>query len=180
MGGINKVFVLGNLGADPDVRYTPGGEPVANLRLATSKAWRDKATGKRKEKTEWHRVVLFRQLAATAEKYLHKGDKIHIEGSLQTRKWQDQSGHDRWTTEIVGDSMEMLGGSGQAGTTGDSNAGAGSGVGPAAAKGHPGGGQTSSGQTSGAGDASAGASGGEASAFGTSSDFDDNDDDVPF
>ena len=106
--GINKVILIGNLGADPDVRYTSGGSPIANLNLATSETWRDKETGDQKEKTEWHRVVFFSRLAEIASEYLRKGSKIYVEGRLQTRKWQDRDGNDRYTTEIVGNEIQML------------------------------------------------------------------------
>jgi single-strand DNA-binding protein len=101
-GSVNKVILIGNLGADPEIRRTQDGRPVANLRLATSESWRDKASGERKEKTEWHRVVIFNEnLCRIAEQYLKKGSKVFIEGQLQTRKWQDQSGQDRYSTEVV-------------------------------------------------------------------------------
>jgi len=101
-GSVNKVILVGNLGADPEVRHMQDGRPVVNLRLATSESWRDKATGERRERTEWHRVVIFNEgLARIAEQYLRKGSKIYVEGQLQTRKWQDQSGQDRYTTEVV-------------------------------------------------------------------------------
>jgi single-strand DNA-binding protein len=111
--GINKVILIGNLGQDPEVRYMPNGGAVANLTLATSESWRDKQTGEMKERTEWHRVVIFGKLAEVAAEYLKKGSQVYIEGSLQTRKWQDQSGQDRYTTEVVvniGGVMQMLGG----------------------------------------------------------------------
>jgi single-strand DNA-binding protein len=101
-GSVNKVMLIGNLGADPEMRHTQDGRPIANLRIATSESWRDKATGERKEKTEWHRVVIFNEnLCKVAEQYLKKGSKVFIEGQLQTRKWQDQSGQDRYSTEVV-------------------------------------------------------------------------------
>ena len=101
-GSVNKVILIGNLGADPEIRHTQDGRPIANLRIATSESWRDKATGERKEKTEWHRVVIFNEnLCKVAEQYLKKGSKVFIEGQLQTRKWQDQSGQDRYSTEVV-------------------------------------------------------------------------------
>ena len=101
-GSVNKVILIGNLGADPEIRRTQDGRPIANLRVATSESWRDKATGERKEKTEWHRVVIFNEgLCKIAEQYLKKGAKVYLEGSLQTRKWQDQSGQDRYSTEVV-------------------------------------------------------------------------------
>jgi single-strand DNA-binding protein len=101
-GSVNKVILIGNLGADPEIRRTADGRPIANLRVATSENWRDKATGERKERTEWHRVVIFSEgLAKIAEQYLKKGAKVYLEGQLQTRKWQDKEGQDRWTTEVV-------------------------------------------------------------------------------
>jgi single-strand DNA-binding protein len=101
-GSVNKVILVGNLGADPEIRRTQDGRPIANLRIATSETWRDKTSGERKEKTEWHRVVIFSEgLCRVAEQYLKKGAKVYIEGTLQTRKWQDQSGQDRYSTEIV-------------------------------------------------------------------------------
>nr|WP_113864947.1 single-stranded DNA-binding protein SSB1 [Brenneria salicis]NMN90629.1 single-strand DNA-binding protein [Brenneria salicis ATCC 15712 = DSM 30166]RBP66875.1 single-strand binding protein [Brenneria salicis ATCC 15712 = DSM 30166]RLM32143.1 ssDNA-binding protein [Brenneria salicis ATCC 15712 = DSM 30166] len=111
--GVNKVILVGHLGQDPEVRYMPNGGAVANITLATSESWRDKQTGEQKEKTEWHRVVLFGKLAEVAGEYLRKGSQVYIEGSLQTRKWTDQAGADRYTTEIVvnvGGTMQMLGG----------------------------------------------------------------------
>jgi single-strand DNA-binding protein len=101
-GSVNKVILIGNLGADPEIRRTQDGRPIANLRVATSDTWRDKNTGERKERTEWHRVVIFNEgLSRIAEQYLKKGSKVYLEGSLQTRKWQDQSGQDRYSTEVV-------------------------------------------------------------------------------
>src|ERR1700726_474917 len=101
-GSVNKVILIGNLGADPEIRRTQDGRPVANLRLATSESWKDKTSGERKEKTEWHRIVIFNEnLCRIAEQYLKKGSKVFIEGALQTRKWQDQSGQDRYSTEVV-------------------------------------------------------------------------------
>lgn len=101
-GSVNKVILIGNLGADPEIRQTKDGKSIANLRIATSESWKDKNTGERREKTEWHRVVIFSEgLARIAEQYLRKGSKVYIEGQLQTRKWQDQSGNDRYSTEVV-------------------------------------------------------------------------------
>jgi single-strand DNA-binding protein len=101
-GSVNKVILIGNLGADPEIRRTQDGRPIANLRVATSESWRDKTSGERKEKTEWHRVVIFNEgLCKIAEQYLKKGSKVYLEGALQTRKWQDQSGQDRYSTEVV-------------------------------------------------------------------------------
>lgn len=106
--GVNKVILVGNLGNDPEVRYTPGGGAIANITVATSDSWKDKNTGQKQERTEWHRVVFFNRLAEVAGEYLRKGSKVYVEGSLRTRKWQDQSGQDRYTTEIVGSEMQML------------------------------------------------------------------------
>ena len=111
--GVNKVILVGNLGQDPEVRYMPSGGAVANITLATSESWRDKATGEMKEQTEWHRVVLFGKLAEVAGEYLRKGSQVYIEGQLRTRKWTDQSGQEKYTTEVVvnvGGTMQMLGG----------------------------------------------------------------------
>ncbi|MGF1758532.1 single-stranded DNA-binding protein [Photobacterium sagamiensis] len=112
--GVNKVILVGNLGNDPEIRYMPSGGAVANITIATSESWRDKATGEQREKTEWHRVALFGKLAEVAGEYLKKGSQVYIEGQLQTRKWQDQSGQDRYTTEVVVQGfngvMQMLGG----------------------------------------------------------------------
>ena len=106
--GVNKVILIGNLGNDPDVRYTSGGSPVANVSLATSETWRDKETGDQQERTEWHRVVFFGRLAEIVSEYLRKGSKVYVEGRLQTRKWQDRDGNDRYTTEVVGNDVQML------------------------------------------------------------------------
>jgi single-strand DNA-binding protein len=101
--GVNKVILIGNLGTDPEVRYMPNGQAVANLSIATSESWKDKDTGEQKEMTEWHRVVMYRRLAEIAGEYLRKGSKVYIEGKIRTRKWSDQSGQDRYTTEIICD-----------------------------------------------------------------------------
>jgi len=106
--GVNKVILIGNLGKDPEVRYSPNGGAVTTITLATSESWKDKNTGEQVDKTEWHRVVFFRRLAEVAGEYLKKGSKVFIEGKLQTRKWQDQNGQDRYTTEIVANEMQML------------------------------------------------------------------------
>ncbi len=106
--GINKVILIGNLGSDPEVRYMPSGGAVANLSIATSDTWRDKQTGEQKDRTEWHRVVCFARLGEIAGEYLRKGSKVYIEGRLQTRKWQDNSGADRYSTEIVANDLQML------------------------------------------------------------------------
>lgn len=108
--GVNKAILVGNLGRDPEVRYTPSGSAVANVTIATSESWKDKQTGEMQEKTEWHRVVFFNRLAEVVAEYVKKGQQIYVEGRIQTRKWQDQSGQDRYTTEIVANEMQMLGG----------------------------------------------------------------------
>ncbi len=120
--GVNKVILIGNLGRDPEVRYTASGSAVANLALATSDTWRDRQTGEQQERTEWHRVVMFNRLGEIAGEYLRKGSKIYIEGRLQTRKWQDQSGQDRYTTEIVANDMQMLDSRGAGGGEGGAGA----------------------------------------------------------
>jgi single-strand DNA-binding protein len=171
-GSLNKVMLIGNLGADPEVRSFQNGGKVCNLRIATSESWKDRNTGERKEKTEWHSVAIFSEgLVGVAEQYLRKGSKVYLEGKLQTRKWQDQSGNDRYSTEVVlqgpGAVMTMLdgapgGGGGQrGGGGGDWNRGQGSG------------GQGSGGGSQGGGWNQGGGSGG-------GSNFDDLDDDIPF
>jgi single-strand DNA-binding protein len=162
--GINKVILVGNLGADPETRAMPSGSTVANLRIATSESWRDKQTGEQQERTEWHRVALFGRLAEVAGEYLKKGSQVYIEGSLRTRKWTDKQGQERYSTEIIGNELQMLGG-----RAGGGGAGAGAGPGGGAGAG--------AGATSGAGGAPpayAEESGGGAS---RGEDFDD---DIPF
>jgi single-strand DNA-binding protein len=110
--GVNKVILVGNLGADPETRYTAGGAAITTIRIATSETWRDKQTGENQERTEWHRVKFFGRLAEIAGEYLRKGRQVYIEGSLRTDKWQDQSGQDRYTTEVIASEMQMLGGRG--------------------------------------------------------------------
>lgn len=110
MAGINKVIIVGNLGNDPEIRTMPNGEQVANITVATSESWTDKNSGEKKTQTEWHRIVLYRRLAEIAGQYLTKGSQVYIEGRLKTRKWQDGNGQDRYTTEIQGDNLQMLGG----------------------------------------------------------------------
>lgn len=130
--GINKVILIGNLGQDPDVRYMPNGNAVANVSLATSESWKDKNTGETQERTEWHRVVFFQRLGEIVGEYCKKGSKIYVEGKLQTRKWQDKNGQDRYTTEIVADQMQMLDSRGSGGSAAfTQNAGANSGGRPA-------------------------------------------------
>jgi single-strand DNA-binding protein len=139
--GINKVILIGNLGADPETRAMPSGTTVANLRVATSESWRDKQTGEQQERTEWHRVALFGRLAEIAGEYLRKGSQVYIEGSLRTRKWQDKQGNERYSTEIVGNELQMLGGRGGAAAgTGSATAGAASTGAPAYAEESAGGG----------------------------------------
>ena len=113
--GVNKVVLIGNLGADPETRYMPSGDAVTNIRIATSESWKDKDSGEQKERTEWHRVALFRRLAEVAAEYLRKGSQVYIEGRIRTRKWQDRDGNDRYTTEIVANEMQMLGGRSESG-----------------------------------------------------------------
>ena len=113
--GINKVILVGNLGADPETRYMPSGSAVTNLSVATSESWKDKQTGEQKDRTEWHKVAMFNRLVEVAAEYLRKGSQVYIEGKIRTRKWQDRDGNDRWTTEIIADEMQMLGGRGGGG-----------------------------------------------------------------
>ncbi len=127
--GINKVIIVGNLGGDPETRYMPSGSAVTNMTIATNESWKDKQTGEQKERTEWHKVAMFGRLAEIAAEYLRKGSQVYIEGKLRTRKWQGKDGQDRYTTEIVADEMQMLGGRGGAGGGGGSFGGGGSGGG---------------------------------------------------
>jgi single-strand DNA-binding protein len=130
--GINKVILIGNLGADPETRAMPSGMTVANIRVATSESWKDKQSGENKERTEWHNVAMFGRLGEIAGEYLKKGSKVYIEGSLRTRKWQDKQGQDRYTTEIIADEMQMLdsrGGGGMGGGGGGDYGGGGGGGG---------------------------------------------------
>lgn len=177
--GINKVILVGNLGADPETRAMPSGTTVANLRIATSESWRDKQSGEQQERTEWHRVVLFGRLGEIAAEYLKKGSQVYIEGSLRTRKWQDKQGQERYSTEIVGNDMQMLGGRGAGGGGGGGGAGGGGDF-ERGSSGGPGGGRGArSGGGGGGGDpypdeyahSSGGGGGGKAEDF---------DDDIPF
>jgi single-strand DNA-binding protein len=113
--GVNKVILVGNLGADPDTRYMPSGKAVTNIRVATSESWKDRTTGDMQERTEWHSVVMYDKLGEIAAEYLRKGSQVYIEGKIRTRKWQDKEGKDRYTTEIIADQMQMLGGRGGGG-----------------------------------------------------------------
>lgn len=123
--GVNKVILIGHLGADPETRAMPSGSSVANLRIATTESWRDKQSGEQQERTEWHRVALFGRLAEIAGEYLRKGSQVYIEGSLRTRKWQDKQGNERYSTEIVGNEMQMLGGRGGGGAGAQGSGGGG-------------------------------------------------------
>jgi single-strand DNA-binding protein len=179
--GINKVILVGNLGADPETRAMPSGTTVANLRIATSESWRDKQSGEQQERTEWHRVVLFGRLGEIAAEYLKKGSQVYIEGSLRTRKWQDKQGTERYSTEIVGNDMQMLGGrgggGGMAGGAGSGASGSGAGSGQSGSPG-AGTGTGTGGGGGGRGEAYPEYSqSGEGSAGGGRDDFDD---DIPF
>jgi single-strand DNA-binding protein len=129
--GINKVILIGHLGADPETRAMPSGMTVANMRLATTESWKDKQSGEQQERTEWHNVALFGRLGEIAAEYLRKGSQVYIEGRLRTRKWQDKEGRDRYTTEIVANEMQMLGGRGGAGGGGGGSGSMGAGSEPA-------------------------------------------------
>jgi single-strand DNA-binding protein len=123
--GVNKVIIVGNLGQDPETRYMPSGSAVTNFTVATNESWKDKQTGEQKERTEWHRVSMFNRLAEVAAEYLRKGSQVYIEGKLRTRKWQGKDGSDRYTTEIIADEMQMLGGRGGGGGFGGGDQGGG-------------------------------------------------------
>jgi single-strand DNA-binding protein len=159
--GINKVILIGHLGADPETRAMPSGLTVANLRLATTESWKDKQSGEQQERTEWHNVALFGRLGEIAAEYLRKGSQVYIEGRLRTRKWQDKEGRDRYTTEIVGNEMQMLGGRG-----GPGGGGGGGGQGGTAGGGYP--------------EAPARAESAESAAAGAGATRDEFDDDIPF
>jgi single-strand DNA-binding protein len=160
MASVNKVILVGNLGADPEVRYMPSGDAITNIRLATTDSWKDK-NGEKQEKTEWHRVAFFGKLAEIAGEYLKKGSQVYVEGRLQTRKWQDKDGQDRYTTEIVADRMQMLGGRGAGGGSFEVQDR------PASSGG-------------GAGGSSAGGGGGGSKPAKKGGDFEDFEDDIPF
>ncbi|WP_181706900.1 single-stranded DNA-binding protein [Chthonobacter rhizosphaerae] len=180
-GSVNKVILVGNLGRDPEVRRLGSGEPVVNLRIATSETWRDKASGERKERTEWHSVVIFNEnLAKIAEQYLRKGSTVYIEGQLQTRKWQDQSGQERYTTEIVlqryRGELTLLGGRGdRAGGGDDYGEGGGAEFGSSGPMEGRGGGGYGGGQRSGGGGGGRSGGGSGPSNYGS-----DMDDEIPF
>lgn len=174
MASVNKVILVGNLGKDPETRYAPSGDAITNITLATSDQWKDKATGEKKEATEWHRVVFFGRLAEIAGEYLKKGRSVYVEGRLRTRKWQDKDGQDRYTTEIVADQMQMLGsreGMGTAGGMSGMDEGGGGG------RSYGGGG---GGERSGGGGGTGNGGGGRAPAKKPAGGFDDMDDDIPF
>jgi single-strand DNA-binding protein len=155
--GINKVILIGHLGADPETRAMPSGMTVANMRLATTESWKDKQSGEQQERTEWHNVALFGRLGEIAAEYLRKGSQVYIEGRLRTRKWQDKEGRDRYTTEIVANEMQMLGGRGGAGGGGGGGGSMGAGSEPSPRAEHA-----------------------EASAGGAGAQRDEFDDDIPF
>ncbi|MEX3612951.1 MAG: single-stranded DNA-binding protein [Burkholderia gladioli] len=187
MASVNKVILVGNLGADPEVRYLPSGDAVANIRLATTDRYKDKATNEFKEVTEWHRVAFFGRLAEIVNEYLKKGSAVYIEGRLRTRKWQGQDGQDRYSTEIVADQMQMLGGRGGAGGGGGGDDGYGGGGGGGHGGGSGGGGGGYGGgrggdMERGGGRASGGGGGGSSrpSQPASGGGFDEMDDDIPF
>lgn len=180
-GSVNKVILIGNLGADPEIRRTQDGRPIANLSIATSESWRDKNSGERREKTEWHRVVIFNEgLCKIAENYLKKGSKVYIEGQLQTRKWTDQSGQDKYSTEVVlqgfNGNLTMLDGRNEGGGGGSGGGGGGGRGGDYGGGGDFGGGSSSGGDRGGSG-GGGGFGGGGGAGGGSSRDLDD---DIPF
>lgn len=177
MASVNKVILLGNLGADPEVRYTPAGDAVANIRLATTDRYKDKQSGEFKEATEWHRIAFFGKLAEIASQYLRKGSSVYIEGRIRTRKWQDQSGQEKYSTEIVADQMQMLGGrqSGGGGGGDEGGYGGGAGGGGGYSRESQGGGRAPAGGAQGA------QGGGQRRQQpAPSNGFEDMDDDIPF
>lgn len=181
MASVNKVILVGNLGADPEVRYLPSGDAVANIRLATTDRYKDKASGEFKEMTEWHRVAFFGRLAEIVNEYLKKGSSVYIEGRIRTRKWQGQDGQDRYSTEIVADQMQMLGGRGGSGGGGDDGGygGGGGGYGGGRDMERGGGGGRASGG-GGAGARSGGGGGASRPSAPAGGGFDEMDDDIPF
>jgi single-strand DNA-binding protein len=181
MASVNKVILVGNLGADPEVRYLPSGDAVANIRLATTDRYKEKGSGEMKEATEWHRVVFFGRLAEIAGEYLKKGSSVYIEGRIRTRKWQDQGGQERYSTEIIADQMQMLGGRGGnagAGAEGEGSYSRDSGERSGSGSGQRGGRQ-GGGAGGGAGGGGAGGGGGRSNAP-AGGGFDEMDDDIPF
>ena len=165
MASVNKVILVGNLGRDPETRFSPDGAAICNISLATTSQWKDKTSGERKEETEWHRVVFYNRLAEIAGEYLKKGRSVYVEGRLKTRKWQDKEGQDRWTTEIVADQMQMLG----------SREGGGEGGGyPRDSR------ETATASAAAGATSASGAGGSRAGAGRPTQTFDDSDDDIPF
>jgi len=186
MAGVNKVIIVGNLGNDPEVRYSNNGAAIANISVATSENWKDKNTGERQERTEWHRITLFNRLGEIAGEYLKKGSKVYIEGKLQTRKWQDQQGNDRYSTDIIADQMQMLdgrsgggmgGGQGGGGYQQQSGGGQQYGGGQQGSGGQQGGGQQGGGQQYGGGQQGGAQPQQKPSQPAPANDFDD---DIPF
>ncbi|NUT62619.1 single-stranded DNA-binding protein [Herbaspirillum sp. C9C3] len=175
MASVNKVIIVGNLGRDPETRYMPNGEAVTNIAVATTESWKDKNTGEKKELTEWHRITFYRKLAEIAGQYLKKGSQIYVEGRLQTRKWQDKEGVERYTTEIIADTMQMLGGRQGAG-------GGGGGMDEGGYGGGGGGGSYGGGapRQSAGGGAAAGGAPRQQPAQRPAANFSDMDDDIPF
>ncbi|MBY4697537.1 single-stranded DNA-binding protein [Burkholderia latens] len=182
MASVNKVILVGNLGADPEVRYLPSGDAVANIRLATTDRYKDKASGDFKEMTEWHRVAFFGRLAEIVSEYLKKGSSVYIEGRIRTRKWQGQDGQDRYSTEIVADQMQMLGGRGGSGGGGGDEGGYGGGYGGGGGGGRGGEQMERGGGGGRAGGAARGGAGGGQSrpSAPAGGGFDEMDDDIPF
>ena len=185
MASVNKVILVGNLGADPETRYMPSGDAVTNIRLATTDRYKDKQSGEFKEATEWHRIAFFGKLAEIAGQYLRKGSSVYIEGRIRTRKWQDQSGQDKYSTEIVADQMQMLGarqGGGGGGDEGGYGGGGGGGGYSRESQGGSGGAGYGGGRGQGGGGAggSGGQQGGQRRQQQSSNGFEDMDDDIPF
>lgn len=182
MASVNKVILVGNLGRDPETRYMPNGEAVTNVTIATTDSWKDKQSGEKKEATEWHRVVFYRRLAEVAGQYLKKGSQVYIEGSLKTRKWQDKDGVEKYTTEIIADTMQMLGGRQGAGDASPRESSGGQGQRPYGGGGQSGGyeGGQSGGGYGGGRPASQGGGQPQPPSRPASGGFDGMDDDIPF
>ncbi|MAF01760.1 MULTISPECIES: single-stranded DNA-binding protein [unclassified Herbaspirillum] len=177
MASVNKVIIVGNLGRDPETRYMPNGEAVTNIAVATTESWKDKNTGEKKELTEWHRITFYRKLAEIAGQYLKKGSQIYVEGRLQTRKWQDKEGVERYTTEIIADTMQMLGGRQGAGGGGGMDEGSSYGGGGGGGGSYGGGAPR---QSAGGGAAAGGGAPRQQPAQRPAPNFSDMDDDIPF
>jgi single-strand DNA-binding protein len=180
MASVNKVILVGNLGAEPEVRYLPSGDAVANIRLATTDRYKDKASGEFKEMTEWHRVSFFGRLAEIVSQYLKKGSSVYIEGRIRTRKWQAQDGTDRYSTEIVADQMQMLGGRSSGGASADADMGDDGGYSQQSSAPRGGGRASGGNMGGGAPRSSGGASGGGRPSAPAGGGFDEMDDDIPF